>query len=117
MNEPIYQFQERLEFSNSNRSKATEAIIMEILVGCVSVERANLQDDRSGIDYWATLRGGGACRYRSEIARWSNCKILEKPRTRIGFGDLERAAIREKRRQGRLDLRREQTDGLHLAHF
>lgn len=52
-----YAFQERFEFSNSNRSGDTEAIIMNVLDGCQSVERASIEQDKTGVDYWATLRG------------------------------------------------------------
>ena len=53
-----YGFQERLEFSLSNRREDVAQIIKAVLTGCASVVKSGAQDDRSGVDYWATLRQG-----------------------------------------------------------
>ena len=52
----VHDFREKLE--RSREGMTAQALIQSWLTGCVNVEAASLQDDRNGIDYWATLRGG-----------------------------------------------------------
>lgn len=53
-----YDFQERLAFSVDGRTEDDAATIKQIVAGCVTVTKTDVQEDRSGIDYWATLRRG-----------------------------------------------------------
>ena len=54
----VYDFQEQLAFSIEGRVENDGALIRQIISGCVSVVKSDQKDDRSGIDYWATLRRG-----------------------------------------------------------
>ena len=54
----VHDFRTDLAFSQGIVRETCEATIMEMLTGCVAIEKSNLPDDRNGIDYWATLRGG-----------------------------------------------------------
>jgi len=53
-----YDFDERLAFSHSQRERTDEKTIMKMLRGCVSVETTEIEENRKGIDYIATLGGG-----------------------------------------------------------
>lgn len=53
-----YEFDERLSFSKGQRRESDHETIRQMLAGCVSVVDAGIDEDRSGTDYVAVLRGG-----------------------------------------------------------
>lgn len=53
-----YSFSEQLEFSKTRLQGSPIAAITEMIPGCMSVDVATETEDRSGIDYWATLKSG-----------------------------------------------------------
>jgi hypothetical protein len=53
-----YSFDERRVFSALARGRAWEDVIKDTLPGCVSVVATDLETDKSGTDYVATLRRG-----------------------------------------------------------
>ena len=71
-------FREDLEFSQGIVRDTCEETIMTMLTGCVNIEKSALPDDRNGIDYWATLRGGARvgidhkARRRGCSRHWNN---------------------------------------------
>ena len=53
-----FSFDERLAFSKGRRLASPEKTITAMLDGCVSVRTATMTEERVGVDYIATLRGG-----------------------------------------------------------
>jgi len=53
-----YEFNERLIFSTQSNGRPFEEIISTVLPGIISVEKTNVEIDKTGIDYIATLRRG-----------------------------------------------------------
>lgn len=68
-----YDFQKQLEFSQGIVQRTAEETIKTMLCGCVSVSKANIILDKSGIDYIATLRGGATVGIDHK-ARAAGCK-------------------------------------------
>lgn len=57
-----YLFQERLDFSLGRRKENDLSIIRRMVIGCVDVQKTTVAQDRTGVDYIATLRGGASIR-------------------------------------------------------
>ena len=72
-----YSFDEMLSFSEGVVRGTCVDTIMEMLPGAVSVERAKLKDDKSGVDYWAHLRGGAVVGIDHK-ARTAGCSYFWK---------------------------------------
>lgn len=53
-----YSFSDSLAFSKGNRRETTEETIKSMLYGCVAVRDSTRQEEKVGVDYVATLRGG-----------------------------------------------------------
>lgn len=53
-----YNFQERLNFSKGKRQESDQLTIMQLLDGCANVATTDVELDRLGVDYIATLRKG-----------------------------------------------------------
>lgn len=51
-------FGDDLAWSQSQSGKTIEGTIRKMLRGCVGVEKTDVETDKSGIDYYATLRRG-----------------------------------------------------------
>lgn len=54
----FYAFGERLEFSKGIVAATSQETIKRLIPGCVSVEIATIEMDKTGVDYIATLRRG-----------------------------------------------------------
>ena len=54
----VYDFDTALRVSQGVVAATAQQTIIDMLPYCVSVEKANTVDDKSGIDYWATLDSG-----------------------------------------------------------
>lgn len=54
----IWDFDERLAFSQGNRGKRDAEIIKNAVKNCISVRKTDEAADRAGVDYIATLKGG-----------------------------------------------------------
>ena len=48
-----YDFFERLEWSNGHMSGGIERILKARIPACIDIEKASLQQDKDGTDYWA----------------------------------------------------------------
>lgn len=53
-----FSFAERLAFSKAQRHETTESTIAAMLDGCADVRSSTRDEERLGVDYVATLRGG-----------------------------------------------------------
>lgn len=58
MNVRDYSFDERLEFSKGRKLETDQATIKEMVAGATAVRQSTRNEERLGIDYVATLRGG-----------------------------------------------------------
>jgi len=67
-----YLFDERLRFSKGRRQVMDTETIRQMIDGCVDVVVAEVEQDREGIDYIATLRGGAKL-FIDAKARDSGC--------------------------------------------
>lgn len=67
-----YAFSDRLAFSKTITSTVPEAIIVDMVPGCVTVSEAPLEMDRRGVDFIATLRRGAEV-YIDLKAREAGC--------------------------------------------
>lgn len=54
----VHDFNQKLEFSLSAQQKIDLDLLKRIIFGCVSVEKTDVELDKTGIDYVATLRRG-----------------------------------------------------------
>src|SRR3990172_4723329 len=54
----IFDFYERLKFSQGICQKEDTETIKKMIVGCIKIVKTNTDDDLTGIDYYAYLRGG-----------------------------------------------------------
>lgn len=72
-----YTFKDRLDFS-TGRKRATDMETIKVLLpGCVSVKITGREQERKGIDYIATLRGGAEI-YIDSKAREKGCSLYWK---------------------------------------
>ena len=53
-----YDFDERLNFSQGKRGERDAEILKHAIQGCVSVQKTDIETDKKGVDYIATLEGG-----------------------------------------------------------
>ena len=58
MPEVIFSFEKKLAFSQGVMQADDISTLMDLITGCVSVVKTEIADDKSGIDYIATLRRG-----------------------------------------------------------
>ena len=79
----VYDFQERLTMSQGAAAGTSAQTIIALLDGCVGVVKTDLETDRTGIDYIATLRGG------AEV--WIDLKTREPGCSRYWNGEPELA--------------------------
>ena len=55
---PVHSFVEKLNYSLGEHEKLDCEILKKIIPGCISVIKTNIEVDKTGIDYVATLSGG-----------------------------------------------------------
>jgi len=60
MNE--FDFKQCLAFSYGVTQETHPETIKSLIPGCIMVDQSEINDDLSGIDFWATLRGGAKLR-------------------------------------------------------
>jgi hypothetical protein len=58
----IHDFDSKLAYSQGERQQNDIDTLMELILGCVSVEKTDTETDKTGIDYIATLRSGATIR-------------------------------------------------------
>ena len=54
----IHNFNERLSWSQGRKKGTWEDVIKSLIHGCVEVQQSDDEDDKNGVDYWASLRSG-----------------------------------------------------------
>lgn len=69
-----YGFAERLEFSRGINEEIDIDVLRNYIDGCVSIEKTNVELDKMGIDYIATLRNGAEIKIDAKT-RSKGCSI------------------------------------------
>ena len=69
--EVIHGFRERLAFSLTARQQASDLDTLRgAIPGCVRVRKTDAEIDKTGVDYVATLSGGGNLHRRKGAGSW-----------------------------------------------
>lgn len=56
----VHNFSEKLAYSRGIRESSDLDVIYQLLTGCTKVEKTTTEQDKTGVDYIATLRGGAS---------------------------------------------------------
>ena len=54
----MYDFAERLKFSQGKRGERDAELLKRVINDCIDVRKTDIETDKKGIDYIATLKGG-----------------------------------------------------------
>ena len=94
----IYNFEERLNFSQGERGQRDVEILKHAIRNCVDVIKTDVEQDKKGIDYIATLEGGAKigidvkARDKGVSKYWKDGEedlLLERRRRRFVIRNME----------------------------